>query len=124
MNTKQLKYVLILARESSFFKATDILNITQPFLSQYIKKIEEEVGLGLFDRTNGDVRITVAGCVYIEAGKKILDIEHQMENSFTDLVLYKTGSLIIGAAPYRVASMMLVIAKKFQSLHPGMQLIV
>lgn len=124
MNTKQLQYVLTLANEGSFSKAADTLNITQPSLSQYIKKIEKEIGLSLFDRTNGDVRITDAGRVYIEAGKKILDIEHQMENSFTDLADHKTGSLIIGAAPYRAASMMPVIASKFQSIHPGMHLVV
>lgn len=124
MNTKQFQYVLTLAHEGSFSRAADTLNITQPSLSQYIKKIEREIGLELFDRTNGDVRITDAGRVYIEAGKKILDIEHQMENSFTDLADHKTGSLIIGAAPYRAASMMPVIAQRFQSLHPGMHLIV
>jgi len=124
LNTKQLQYVLTLANEGSFSKAADTLNITQPSLSQYIKKIEKEIGLSLFDRTNGDVRITDAGRVYIEAGKKILDIEHQMENSFTDLADHKTGSLIIGAAPYRAASMMPVIASKFQSIHPGMHLVV
>lgn len=124
MNTKQFQYVLTLANEGAFSKAADTLNITQPSLSQYIKRIEREIGVELFDRTNGDVRITDAGRVYIEAGKKILDIEHQMENSFTDLASYKTGSLIVGAAPYRAASMMPVIAKQFQSLHPGMHLIV
>lgn len=124
MNSKQLQYVLTLAHEGSFSKAADTLSITQPSLSQYIKKIEREIGLELFNRTSGDIRITDAGRVYIEAGKRILDIEHQMENSFTDLAVYKTGSLIIGAAPYRVASMMPVIAKQFQSVHPGMHLIV
>ncbi len=124
MNTKQLQYVLTLAHEGSFSKAADVLNISQPSLSQYIKKIEKEIGLELFDRTRGDIRLTDAGRVYIEAGKQILDIEHQMENSFTDLASYKTGSLIIGAAPYRAASMMPVIASSFQKLHPGMHLIV
>ena len=124
MNTKQLQYVLTLANEGSFSKAAETLNITQPSLSQYIKKIEVEIGQPLFDRTNGDVRITDAGRVYIEAGKKILDIEHQMENSFTDLAENKTGSLIIGAAPYRAASMMPIIAKQFQILHPGIHLVV
>ena len=42
MNTKQFQYVLTLAREGSFSKAADTLNITQPSLSQYIKKIERE----------------------------------------------------------------------------------
>ncbi len=124
MNTKQLIYVLTLAHEGSFSRAAETLNITQPSLSQYIKKIEKEIGLELFDRTNGDVRLTDAGRVYINAGRKILDIEHQMENSFTDISSYKTGSLIIGAAPYRAASMLPTIARSFQSIHPGMHLVV
>ncbi len=85
MNTKQLKYVLTLVREGTFSRAAEVLNITQPSLSQYIKKIEKEIGLELFDRANGDIRLTDAGRVYVEAGRKILDLEHQMENSFTDL---------------------------------------
>jgi DNA-binding transcriptional LysR family regulator len=47
MNTKQFLYVMALAREGSFSKAADTLNITQPSLSQYIKKIEREVGITL-----------------------------------------------------------------------------
>ena len=124
LNFKQFKYVLMLANEHSFSRAADMLNITQPSLSQYIKKIEKEVGLPLFDRANGDIRLTDAGKVYIEGGRKILDIEQRMKNSFTDLASYKTGSLIIGAAPYRAASMMPVITSKFRSIHPGMHLVV
>ena len=101
MNSKQIQYVLTLAYERSFSKAAEALNITQPSLSQYIKKIEKEVGLPLFDRTNGIVRLTDAGRIFVEAGRAIIDLEHRMEVSFSDLAANKTGSLIIGAAPYR-----------------------
>ena len=73
MNTKQLKYVIVLAREGSFSKAAESLGITQPSLSQYVKKIEKEIGLELFDRTGGNLRLTDAGRVYIDAGQKILE---------------------------------------------------
>ena len=76
MNTKQLKYGLVLARDGSFSRAANTLNITQPSLSQYIRKIEKELGTELFDRANGDVRLTDAGRVYLEAGRQILDLEH------------------------------------------------
>ena len=124
MNTKQLYYVRILAQEGSFSKAAEELNISQPSLSQYIRKIEKEIGLDLFDRTNGDVRLTDAGRVYIDAGRKILDLEHQMEVSFSDIAAHKTGSLIIGTAPYRAVSMMPEIARAFKTIHPGMHLVV
>ena len=124
MNAKQFKYVLVLAKEGSFSKAADTLNISQPSLSQYIKKIEKEVGIELFDRANGDVRITDAGRVYIETARQILDLEHQMQNAMIDLSAYKSGSLVVGAAPYRAASMMPIIAAAFQKKFPGMHLIV
>ena len=124
MNTKQFQYVLTLAHEGSFSKAADLLNITQPSLSQYVKKIEKEIGTELFTRTNGDVRITDAGRIYIEASRRILDIEHQMENAFNDIAECKTGSLIIGTSPFRSASMMPVVAGKFKELHQNMYLVI
>ena len=124
MNTKQFQYVLVLAREGSFSRAADALHISQPSLSQYIKKIEKELGQELFDRTNGDVRITDAGKLYIDAGRKILDVEHQLENTLADLAAYKSGSLVIGAAPYRAAGMMPLVAAKFQTMYPGMHLVI
>lgn len=124
MNTKQFQYVLTLAHEGSFSRAADTLNITQPSLSQYIKKIEREVGITLFNRTNGDVRVTDAGRVYIETARQILDLEHQMETSLSDILGNRAGSLIIGTAPYRAASMLPTIASAFQSIHPGMHLVV
>ncbi len=124
MNTKQLTYVQVLAREGSFSRAADTLGITQPSLSQYIKKIEREIGQELFDRANGDVRITDAGRAYLETGRKILDLEHQLETRLSDLADNRAGSLVIGAAPYRAAGMMPTIAREFRKLHPGMHLIV
>ena len=124
MNSKQLQYVITLAREGSFSKAADALNITQPSLSQYIKKIEKEIEIELFDRTNSEVRITDAGRVFIDAGQKILEIERQMENTFSDIASHKTGSLIIGASPYRAASMMPETAALFKKHYPGMHLMI
>ena len=124
MNLKQFQYVLILAQESSFAKAADALNISQPSLSQYIKKIEKQLGVELFDRTGGVVSLTDAGRIYIEAGQKILDLERQMLGQFNDLAEHKTGSLVIGTSPYRAASMMPTIAGRFQERYPGMHLVI
>lgn len=124
MNTKQLEYVLVLSLEGSFSGAADRLNISQPSLSQYIKKIETEVGMPLFERTGGNVRLTDAGRVYVEAGKKILDLEHQMNAEIGDIAAYRTGSLVIGTSPFRSAAMMPEIAKYFRTVYPGMHLVV
>lgn len=124
MNTKQLEYVQVLAREGSFSRAAEALNISQPSLSQYIKKIETEIGMALFERTNGNVRLTDAGHVYLSSGKQILDLEQQMNARFQDLAGHKAGTLKIGTSPFRSAAMMPAIARYFQSIYPGMHLII
>ncbi len=124
MNMKQLKYVLVLAKEGSFSKAADALDITQPSLSQYIKKIEKELGVELFDRANGNVRLTSAGKVYVETGRKILDMEHQMQNRLTDISEYKEGAVVIGTTPFRSATMMPLVVAEFNKYYPGMHIVV
>ncbi len=124
MNMKQLRYVLLLADCGSFSAAADELGISQPSLSQYIKKIEGQVGMALFERIGGDVRLTDAGRIYVEYGKKILNLEHQMETRFSDIAENKTGSLIVGTSPYRSAGMMPEIAKVFRRKYPGIHLVV
>ena len=124
MNMKQLKYVLVLVNEGSFARAADALGISQPSLSQYVKKIEKQVGMELFDRTGGDVRLTDAGRVYVDAGKKILELEYQMQSRFSDLAAHKIGSVVVGTSPYRSSSMMPAAVKTFQENYPGMHVIV
>lgn len=124
MNLKQFKYVLVLAEEGTFGRAAEVLGISQPSLSQYIKKIESQLGVELFNRTAGDVRLTDAGRVYIEAGRKILDIEHKMYGDFADLEVYSSGTLVIGTSPYRSAGMLPRAVKKFRDKYPGMSVVV
>lgn len=124
MNMKQFKYVTVLAEKGSFSRAADELNVSQPSLSQYVKRIEQELGVILFDRSNGDVRLTDAGRVYINAGKTILDTERQMHNQFSDLSSYKTGTLTVGIAPTRCQYLMPEIVKRFAQKYPGMHLVV
>ena len=47
MNARQFRYILVLAAEGSFSKAAKVLNISQPSLSQYVKKIELSSGVVL-----------------------------------------------------------------------------
>ena len=122
MNTKQLKYVLVLAQEGSFSKAADRLNISQPSLSQYIKKMETELGISLFDRSGGWVRLTDAGKVCIETGQKILELERNMERRFSDLMTYQTGTIVVGLSAHRSVKLMPRVAAEFQKRYPGMVL--
>lgn len=122
MNTKQFKYVLTLADEHSFSSAADVLNITQPSLSQYIKKVEREVGTELFERTNGDVRLTDAGRAYIEIGRKMLDLEHQLEAQLSDIATFRSGTISVGVSAHRSVALMPPVVSAFKNIYSGITL--
>lgn len=124
LNMKQLKYVLVLANAGTFSKAADLLSISQPSLSQYVKNIEKELGIVLFDRTGGKLKLTDAGHVYIEAGRKILDLEKQMQDQFADLASHKIGRITVGTTPFRSVGMMPLIAAEFKKQYPGVCIVV
>lgn len=124
MNLKQLQYAVTLSREGSFSKAADVLGISQPSLSQYIKKIEEETASVLFERRGANVRLTEAGKIYIDTGLRILELEKKMKDALSDLAFYKTGTLTVGTSPYRSANFMPAAAAAFRAAYPGVSLTV
>ena len=65
------KYVCEVYRERSFSKAAQNLYISQPSLSARIKKVEEQIGVPLFDRSTSPLQLTEAGRIYIRAAEEI-----------------------------------------------------
>ena len=124
MNLKQFKYILTLNAEGSFSRAAEALGISQPSLSQYVKNIEKEIGADLFLRSGTEVRLTDAGQCYIEAGRKILDLEHQMLGQIDDLKAFKTGTVIVGVSPHRSVCLMPGVIRKFKEKYPDIKIII
>lgn len=61
MTLTELRYIVALARERHFGRAADKCNVSQPTLSVAVKKLEDELGIALFERSAGDVRPTPIG---------------------------------------------------------------
>ncbi|SFA95630.1 DNA-binding transcriptional regulator, LysR family [Lentibacillus halodurans] len=77
MDIRQLKYFITLANERTYTRAAKLLHISQPSLSASIKKLEQEVGLTLIDRTARQFRMTKEGQIlYREAQKLLHHYEH------------------------------------------------
>lgn len=96
MDFNQLEYVMAVAEEKSFSKAAEKLYISQPSLSQYIMRLEEHLGIKLFDRTTNPISLTFAGEKYIEAAKNILSLKKQLEREIDDITDSKKGRIVIG----------------------------
>lgn len=72
MNIRDLKYLIAVAETENFSRAAEICYISQPTLSMQIKKLEDELGVQIFERSNKSVMITPTGKVLIEQARKIL----------------------------------------------------
>ena len=84
-------------QEKSISKAAQKLFISQPSLSVMIQRIEEEVGVPLFDRTSKPISLTEAGKEYIKATEEIMHTEKAFENYLQACRNLETGSLTIGS---------------------------
>jgi len=80
MTLTYLRYLVALARERHFGRAAERCRVSQPTLSVAIKKLEEELGALLFERTANEVRITELGRrIVAQAEKALMDVDHLRE---------------------------------------------
>ncbi|HEX2198566.1 MAG TPA: hydrogen peroxide-inducible genes activator [Burkholderiales bacterium] len=73
MTLTELRYVVAVARERHFGRAAEACFVSQPTLSVAVKKLEEELGVTLFERGPGEVTLTPAGQPIIEQAQRVLE---------------------------------------------------
>lgn len=76
MNTKQMEYIIAIAEEKNQSRAAEKLMISQPALSQQVRKVEKELGEALFERVNGELVLTDAGKIYVSGARSVLNVYH------------------------------------------------
>lgn len=93
MNTIQLRYFLVLAKELHYGNAARKLNITQPPLSRSIQQLEENLGVQLFVRTNRQVNLTLAGEYLLASAERLFQDLDTIKKEIRTLSKGKTGKL-------------------------------
>ncbi|PSF12348.1 LysR family transcriptional regulator [Marinobacter fuscus] len=73
MTLTELRYVVTLARERHFGRAAERCHVSQPTLSVAVKKLEDELGIPLFERSKSSIRVTEVGERIIEQAQRVLD---------------------------------------------------
>ena len=119
MDEREFLYVLKVAEEKSISEAARKLFISQPSLSQYIKKIEYNIDEQLFIRTHGGFKLTHAGRKYLEYSKKIIDLKKGLSKEINDIKNLKTGEVIIGVPVYRGSYILPTILPHFYKKYPN-----
>lgn len=79
MTLTELKYIIALARDKHFGRAAERCCVAQPTLSVAVKKIEDELGVMLFERSLSEVRVTPVGELIVAQAEKVLLAAHQIK---------------------------------------------
>ncbi|NIP14778.1 MAG: DNA-binding transcriptional regulator OxyR [Pseudomonadales bacterium] len=120
MNLRDLKYLVAVAEHRHFGKAADACHVSQPTLSTQIKKLEEELGVVLLERTNRQVMLTPVGERIVAQAQRVLrevdDLVHTAEE-FRDPFggEFRLG-LIPTVAPYLLPKILGPMRKSFPNL--------
>ena len=122
MEIRLLRYFLAVADELHFGKAAEKLHISQPPLSQQIKKFEEELGVRLFQRDKRNVRLTPAGKVLKNEARKILRSIDHVHDQLTATAEGKRGHLSLGYVPLAMDGLLPYIIREFKQRFPGILL--
>ncbi len=124
MDLRQLRYLVALAEERHFTRAAAREHIAQPALSQQIRRLEQELGLPLVERTTRHVAMTDAGDLLVARARRILTEVDGAMAEMQRLAGVQTGHVMVGTmhtmGPVDV-SLALAI---FHQRHPGVELTV
>lgn len=97
MNLSELRYVVALARERHFGRAAEACFVSQPTLSVAVRKLEDELGVQLFERAAHDIRVTAAGKRVIERAQRVLEAVESVRDAAREGRDQLTSPLRIGA---------------------------
>ena len=106
MFVKNPEYFLTIAKERSISKAAEQLYLSQPYLSQYLAKLEHTLGVALMDRSHTPLTLTSAGEVFYAYLERQSYLDRQLLSDLRDIQDRNRPVLHIGVSPWRGAMLL------------------
>jgi LysR family transcriptional regulator, hydrogen peroxide-inducible genes activator len=124
MELHQLRYFVAVAQTGSFTRAAELCLISQPSLSQQVKKLEDGLGQRLLDRLGKRAALTDAGKALLERATHILAAVDNAERQLKDFDQSVSGRLAIGAIPTVAPYLLPDALRAFTRAYPSVELII
>lgn len=125
MNQK-ITVFLKIVELGSFSKAAESLYMTQPAVSQFIKSLEKDLGVILFDRSSKSLHLTAAGQIAFQYCLEMKRLSENMTQSLNELMNVVKGPLMIGASysygEYILPSKLAEFIKRYPLVKPSVQI--
>jgi LysR family transcriptional regulator, hydrogen peroxide-inducible genes activator len=124
MTLQQLEYILAVDRHRHFATAAQSCFITQPTLSMMIHKLEDELGLKIFDRSRQPVEPTREGVEIIRRAKAVLAQAQHLKEYVGELKGEMSGTIHIGIIPTLAPYLLPLFLKSFHEKYPLLRIFV
>ena len=117
-----MEYIYAVYQEGSFTRAAEKLYISQPALSFTIKKVENEIGHPIFERSGKEIKPTVIGAKYIAAIESTMRIQNNLHAEIDDILMLKNGVISIGAPQFIAEYILPEVMRSFKEKYPDIEL--
>ena len=114
-----LHHLEAIIESGSVIGACRRLFLSQPALSQYIKRLEAEYGIVIFDRSVSPWKLTEEGEHLLETQRKIQQLDEECRQFFRDRKGLKSGTVRIGSTAYRTATILNPILSVYKKQYPN-----
>lgn len=122
MNDNDLIYIKTIAETKNISQAAKILYVSQPSLSRSLQRIETELGIVLFNRTQNGMRLTEAGKLFYQCASNMLNMLDNFKTDVSFLNDLRTGSLSIGTTSFLGTAILPDTIAKYHELYPHVTL--
>jgi DNA-binding transcriptional LysR family regulator len=118
---RELRSFLVLAEQLHFGRSANLLHISQPALSKQIKGLEEKIGGPLLIRNRRDVRLTAAGALFYQQGRRIVRDLDALLDGAQAAVKGEAGTLRVAVGLATVHSLVPPALRRFRAAHPNVE---
>jgi len=119
---RHLRYFVAVAEELHFTRAAARLRTAQPGLSKQIRRLEAELGVELFRRTNHSVELTDAGRLFLEQSRRVLDEADRARRVAQQAAQGDIGHLSVGFVPDTMGELLPEILIAYRTKHPNVDI--
>lgn len=124
MTITQLTYVLAVAEHKNFTLAAEKCFVTQPTLSMQIQKLEDELGIQIFDRSKKPIQLTDVGDKIVTQAKNIVNEADRIQDIVDQQKGYIGGEFKIGIIPTIMPTLLPMFLNNFTKKYPKVNLII
>ena len=122
MDRREMEYLIVIAQEKNLSKAAERLYVSQPALSRFLLKMENSIGMPLFERKKRQLVPTMAGELCLDTARKMLQLDQDLERKLKKLRECTHGKLTIGITPGRGHTVLPKVLPDFQEKYPDYEL--